>query len=118
MMVRLSLCAILLVACASRPPSSPFSAQEVTRALEPVKRLETLCYQPSDNGRTSQRVVMDFNLEVQESGAVTSVPTLAEPWEPTLVECFRHALNELRFPAKGRDRLELHFELGPPRPAI
>lgn len=116
--MRLSLFSILLAACASHPPTSPFSAQEIARALEPAKRLEKRCYQPSESGRRSQRVAMDFNLEVQASGAVESVPTLAEPREPALVECFRHALNELRFPAKGRDRLELHFELGPPRPAI
>lgn len=59
---------------------------------------------------------MDFKLEILASGAVRALPTLAEPREPELVECMRHALDELRFPAKGRDRLELHFELGPPPP--
>ena len=45
-----------------------------------------------------------------------AVPTFADPEEPALIECLRHGLNEVRFPARARDRLDLHLELGAPTP--
>jgi hypothetical protein len=47
---------------------------------------------------------------------VQAIPTFADPEEPALIECLRHGLNEVRFPARARDRLDLHLELGVPGP--
>lgn len=104
-----------LLACTSSRSPSPFSAAEIERALAPSKHLEARCYQPSESARQSRPVRLEFRLEVLATGAVQAIPTLAEPREPALVECFRHGLDELRFPARGRDHLELTFELGAPR---
>jgi hypothetical protein len=56
--------------------------------------------------------VLDFKLEIDPSGAVRAIPAFADPDDPEVIECVRHELNKIRFPARGRDRLDLHFEMG------
>lgn len=56
---------------------------------------------------------MQVALEIDRSGRVEALPGAVEPREAALVECIRHGLNGLRFPAKGHDRLELDLQLGP-----
>jgi hypothetical protein len=108
----LLLVAGLASACASRAPASPFSSAEIDHALAPLKSLEARCYAGSESGRSARLAVLDFSLEVAASGSVKAVPTFAEPEEPALLECLRQALDRLVFPARGRDRLQLHLELG------
>jgi hypothetical protein len=110
--MRASLLAALALACQSSPPPSPFSPAEVERALAPVKQVEARCYGASQSGRDAQKVELGFRLEIEPSGRVQAIPTRAKPHEPALVECVRHGLNELSFPARGRDHLELNLELG------
>jgi len=56
--------------------------------------------------------VLDFQLEISPSGSVRATPTFAAPEDPEIIECVRHELNTIVFPARGRDRLDLHFEMG------
>lgn len=99
--------------CASQPPAaSPFSVAETNQALAPAGRLRPRCYDGSALARAKRRIVLDFALEVKASGAVRATPTFAEPADPEVIECVRHELDTIRFPARGRDRLVLHFEMG------
>jgi hypothetical protein len=102
-----------LLGCSSRQPAaSPFSAAETNQALAPARQLRPRCYDSSALARANKKIVLDFQLEVEPSGAVRAIPTFAEPDDPEVIECVRHQLNEIRFPARGRDRLDLHFEMG------
>jgi len=64
--------------------------------------------------RAGRTATFEFSLQVLESGHVRSVPTFADPEEPALIECLRHGLDDVRFPARARDRLDLRFELRAP----
>jgi hypothetical protein len=97
--------------CTSRPTSSPFTAAEIDRALAPTRTLRARCYLGSAAARAARPAVFEVTLQVEASGRVRAVPTFASPEEPALIECVRRALDDLRFPARGRDRLQLHFEL-------
>jgi len=102
-----------LSACHSGPPpASPFSAAETDRALEPAKHLRERCYDSSALARAGKKIALDFKLEIERSGHVHSFPTYAEPDDPEIIECVRHELDRIEFPARGRDRLDLHFEMG------
>src|SRR6478735_8181387 len=101
------------VSCTSRPSASPFSAAETNHALAPAQQLRPRCYEPSALDRAKQKITLDFQLEVAASGGVRATPTVAEPDDPEVVECARHELNKIVFPARGRDRLRLHFEMAP-----
>jgi hypothetical protein len=100
-------------ACTSPPSKSPFSAAETNHALAPARQLRPRCYASSALARAKQKITLDFQLEVASSGAVRATPTFAEPDDPEIIECVRHELNNIVFPARGRDRLNLHFEMGP-----
>jgi hypothetical protein len=101
------------LACCSRPPAaSPFSVAETNQALAPVKQLRKRCYESSALARAGQRIALDFRLEIAPSGSVHAIPTFAKPDDPETIECVRRELNALRFPARGHDRLLLHFEMG------
>ena len=84
------------------------------QALAPVRGIEARCYGASQSARDERRVELAFTLEIEATGRVHAIPKRAEPREPALVECVRLALNDLRFPAKGHDRVELDLQLGPP----
>jgi len=99
-------------ACESRRTESPFSAAETNQALAPAKQLRPRCYDSSALARANKRIVLDFQLEVAPSGSVRATPTFAAPEDPEIIECVRHELNTIVFPARGRDRLDLHFEMG------
>jgi hypothetical protein len=102
-----------LSACSSPPPpASPFSAAETDQALSPVRRLRARCYDSSALAHAGKKIVLDFKLEVEPSGSVRAIPTFVEPDDPEIIECVRNELNQVRFPARGRDRLDLHFEMG------
>ena len=99
--------------CSSRQPAtSPFSAAETNQALAPAKQLRPLCYDSSALAHAGKKIVLDFKLEIEATGEVRAIPTFVEPDDPEVIECVRHELNRIRFPARGRDRLELHFEMG------
>jgi hypothetical protein len=95
-----------------QPAASPFSAAETNQALAPAQQLRPRCYDSSALARAGKKIVLDFKLEVEPSGAVRAIPTFAAPDDPDVIECVRHELNQIRFPARGRDRLDLHFEMG------
>ncbi|HYP75820.1 MAG TPA: hypothetical protein VER12_07695 [Polyangiaceae bacterium] len=101
------------LSCTSQPSVSPFSAAEANQALAPARQLRPRCYESSSLARAKQKITLEFQLEVAPSGAVRATPTFAEPEDPELIECARHELNKIVFPARGRDRLHLHFEMGP-----
>jgi hypothetical protein len=102
-----------LLGCSSRQPAaSPFSAAETNQALAPVQQLRSRCYDSSALARARKKIVLDFKLEVEPSGAVSAIPTFADPDDPEVIECVRRELNAIQFPARGRDRLDLHFEMG------
>ncbi len=101
------------VACESQRTESPFSAAETNQALAPARQLRPRCYDPSPLAQAKTKIVLDFQLEVAPSGSVRATPTFAKPEDPEIVECVRHELNTIVFPARGRDRLDLHFEMGP-----
>jgi len=109
------LAALAVVACASPPSKSPFTADETNQALAPARQLRRRCYDDSRLGRAKQKITLGFQLEVAASGAVRATPTFAEPDDPEIIECVRHELNAIVIPARGRDRLNLHFEMGPER---
>jgi hypothetical protein len=106
----------LLAACARGQAPSPFSASEIDAGLAPVKALRARCYPSSEAARSSRRASLDLSLEIAASGRVRATPTFAEPEDPQLIECLRAGLNELRFAARGRDRIQLHLELTPDSP--
>jgi hypothetical protein len=101
-----------LLGCSSRPAASPFYAAETNQALTPAKQLRRRCYDASALARAGKKIVLDYKLQIESSGVVRAIPTFAEPGDPEVIECVRHALNAIRFPARGRDQLDLHFEMG------
>lgn len=100
-------------ACANRPARSPFTQSELDHALAPARSLRERCYVPSAAARSAKRAVLEFSLQIEATGSARAVPTFASPEQPALVECARRLLDELRFPERGRDRLQLRFELRP-----
>jgi hypothetical protein len=108
-----SAAALLLgVGCGS-PGAAPYSKAETDAALAPARDLRARCYAGSQLERAGQSAVLDYELSVVADGSVRSLPVHVDPDNPALVECVRLRLNQLRFPAKGWDRLTLHFELKP-----
>jgi hypothetical protein len=106
------LASLVSTACATRGPA-PFTNAETERALAPTRDLRERCYAGTALERAGRTAVLDYELNVEPDGRVRSVPVRVEPEIPVLVECVRARLNQLKFPAKGRDRLKLHFELAP-----
>lgn len=105
--------ATAMLACGNARPPSPFTSAEVDQALAPVREIEARCYDASESKRQGRKVDMQVSLEIDRSGRVDAIPGAVSPREAALVECVRHGLNGLRFPAKGHDRLELDLQLGP-----
>jgi hypothetical protein len=105
---------VFISACSSRQQSaaSPYSTAETNEALAPAKQLRARCYDSSALAKEKKKIVLDFKLEVEPAGTVRAIPTFVEPDDPEIIECVRHVLNEIKFPARGRDRLDLHFEMG------
>lgn len=104
--------ALLALAC-GRPRPAPFTSAETERALAPARDLWQRCYAGGPFERAGKVVTLEYRLNVDANGGVRSVPTLVEPENPALVECARHRLDELSFPARGKDHIDLHVELGP-----
>ncbi|HWA72390.1 MAG TPA: hypothetical protein VG937_08655 [Polyangiaceae bacterium] len=109
--------AALSTAACSRPSPAPFTREETERALIPARDLWQRCYVGSPFERAGTVAIVEYRLNVDVRGNVRSVPTLIHPEDPTLVECVRHRLDQLRFPARGKDHIDVHFELGPKGPA-
>jgi hypothetical protein len=101
------------LACGNARPPSPYTSAEVEQALAPVRQIQARCYEVSESKRQGHRVEMQVALEIDRDGRVQAIPGWVKPREAALVECVRSGLNELRFPAKGHDHLELDLELGP-----
>lgn len=102
----------LLLACAP-PRPAPFTREETDSALAPARDLWQRCYADTELARSGQVVTLDYGLNVAADGSVTSVPRQVNPERPELVECVRLRLNQLRFPARAKDHVGVHFELGP-----
>jgi hypothetical protein len=77
-----------------------------------VRRLRAHCYDSSALAHAGKKIVLDFKLEIEPSGSVRAIPTFVEPDDPEIIECVRNDLNQVRFPARARDHLDLHFEMG------
>jgi hypothetical protein len=107
------LAVLLAVPACAKPAPAPFTQAETNRALAPARDLRQRCYVGTTFERARQIVVVEYRLNVDAEGNVRSVPTLVSPEDPALVECVRHRLDELRFPARGKDHIDVHFELGP-----
>ena len=99
-------------ACESRRTESPFSAAETNQALAPARQLRPRCYDSSALARAKKKITLAFQLEIAPSGEVRATPTFADPEDPEIIECVRHELNTIVFPPRGRDRLDLRFEMG------
>lgn len=95
------------------PPPAPYTQAETDRALAPARDLRQRCYVGTAFERARQVAIVEYRLNVDPDGSVHSVPVLVRPEDPGLVECVRHRLDELRFPARGKDHIDVHFELGP-----
>lgn len=108
-----TLASLLLAACAPPHVAAPYTDAEIDRALTPVRGLRARCYAPSRSAAQRARVVVDFTLAVEDDGAVRSRPKYASADDAELLECLRHGLDALRFPARGREWLRVHLELGP-----
>jgi len=80
--------------------------------MAPAQQLRLRCYDPSALAHAGKKIVLDFRLEVAPSGVVHAIPTFADPDDPEVIECVRRELNQIRFVAHGRDRFDLHFEMG------
>jgi len=100
------------------PRPSPFTVAETDAALAPARDLRARCYAGTALERAQRVVSLDYDLNVAPDGSVRSVPRQISPEEPLLVECVRHRLDELRFPARAKDHLNVHFELGPGATAV
>lgn len=105
--------ALLSALGCGRPAPAPFTQIETDQALAPARDLRQRCYVGTAFERARQVVVVEYRLNVDSEGNVRSVPVLVSPEDPALVECVRHRLDELRFPARGKDHIDVHFELGP-----
>jgi hypothetical protein len=96
----------------SGPP--PFTAVEINRALAPVSQLKVRCYDVSASRREKRRVQLEFEVHVNEQGAVHSEPVAANAPDPKLIDCMRLGLDAIRFPANRKpDQLHLSFEMAP-----
>src|SRR4051812_9548097 len=105
--------AVLVCISCGAPRVPPYSRDETATALAPARDLWPRCYAGSELARAGREATLEYRLNVAADGTVQSIPTLAEPENPRLVECVRLRLNELRFPARGKDHVALRFELGP-----
>jgi hypothetical protein len=101
------------LACCGAPPPSAYSRAETDQALAPAKDLRARCYAGTPLEQAGQSARLEYQLDVAADGSVKSIPRFVEPEVPALVECVRHRLDELRFPARARDRLNLAFEFQP-----
>ena len=108
-----SVAALLVCAGCGSPGAAPYSKAETDAALAPARDLRARCYAGSPLERAGRSAVLDYELSVAADGSVRSLPVHVDPDQPALVECVRLRLNQLRFPAKGWDRLTVHFELTP-----
>ncbi|HEY0465201.1 MAG TPA: hypothetical protein VGC79_13370 [Polyangiaceae bacterium] len=104
---------LVCFACATPESKSPFTAAETNQALAPARQLRPRCYDGSALARAKTKITLAFQLEVAATGGVRATPTFAKPEDPEIIECVRHELNAIVFPARGRDRLNLNFEMGP-----
>jgi hypothetical protein len=104
--------AALALGC-GRPGPAPYTQAETDRALAPARDLRQRCYVGTAFERARRVVAVDYRLNVDSDGSVRSVPVRVSPEDPQLVECVRHRLDELRFPARAKDHIDVHFELGP-----
>lgn len=95
------------------PGASPYSKAETAAALAPARDLRARCYAGTQLERTGRAAVLDYELSVAADGSVRSLPVHVEPENPALVECVRRRLDQVRFPARGWDRLTVHLELRP-----
>jgi hypothetical protein len=101
-----------LASCGAPAPSA-YSPAETDQALAPAKDLRARCYAGTSLERAGKSARLEYQLDVAADGSVKSIPRFVEPEVPALVECVRHRLDELRFPARARDRLNLAFEFRP-----
>lgn len=101
-----------LTSCGAPPPSA-YSRAETDQALAPAKDLRARCYAGTPLERAGKGARLEYQLDVAADGSVKSIPRLVEPEVPALVECVRHRLDELHFPARARDRFDLAFEFQP-----
>jgi hypothetical protein len=108
--------ATLATTACGKPTPAPFSREETEQALAPAHDLWQRCYAGTAFERSRRSVTVEYRLNVDAGGNVRSVPTFVSPEDPTLVECVRHRLDDLHFPARAKDHIELHFELGPAGP--
>lgn len=93
---------------------APFSEAEVNRALAPVEQIKRTCYAGSNSQREKRRVQLEFIAYVGAKGEVHTEPAGPGTFDPALLECLRQHLDELQFPAKGReDQFHLRFDLTP-----
>src|SRR4051812_4605675 len=95
--------------CTRYQKPAPYTSAEVDHALVGVKALRARCYAGSAAARAGRPATFEFSVQIAASGDVQAIPTFADPEEPALIGCLRHGLNEVRFPARARDRLELHL---------
>lgn len=101
-----------LASCGAPPPSA-YSKAETDQALAPAHDLRARCYAGTALEQAGKSARLEYQLDVAADGTVKSIPRFVEPEVPALVECVRHRLDELRFPARARDRLNLAFEFQP-----
>lgn len=101
-------------ACGAPPPPA-YTTAETERALAPARELLARCYRGGPWQRAQRSVRLSYQLDVAADGSVKAIPRFVDPDEPALVECTRRQLQQLEFPARGRDRLTVDFELGPSR---
>lgn len=99
---------------APAPPA--YSRAETEQALAPAHDVRARCYAGTVLERSGRAARLEYQLDVARDGSVRSVPRLVEPENPALVECVRHRLDALRFPARARDRITLSFEFHPAPP--
>lgn len=101
-----------IAACVSGGGPPPFTAAETNKALAPVKEIEQRCYEGSESQQKKRVAHLEFILYVSEQGNVKSEPVGGD-LAPDLIECVRHGLDTLKFPAKGEaDQLHLDVQLG------
>jgi hypothetical protein len=89
-----------LFGCGPARPA-PFTQAETEQALAPAADLRQRCYAGTELERRGVRATLDYDLHVSSDGSVRAVPLFVEPDEPRLVECVRHRLDSLRFPARA-----------------
>ena len=93
---------------------APFSEAEINRALAPIEQIKRTCYAGSDSQREKRRVQLEFIAYVTGDGRVHAEPAGPGTFDPALLECLRQRLDQLQFPAKGKqDQFRLRFDLTP-----